>query len=841
MSEYILKKSYMNHFGLDLKSSDLTRPPGFCSDMQNAQYRKNGSPEKRLGYQPFANSNSVFAGVFEYNRIDPTTNLQVPEGIGCGTNLFKLRTVSLQITYAGASPSVAFNLFFDISTRVYRAQILEGITTVLDYSLKTGFDEAGIITVSNLKTQIDALTGFSTILVGDGSQPAAFLKIARDIDLVAAPFTLEARYWTQINQTVTNVFPTRAADLYTDDFENYTSTQINNVIYIATGKDELHKYDGQTVYRAGLPSVASLTSALGAAGAITGNNYYHKAQYLQFDAVGNLVEGNLLRTTAGVNAVAQKIDVTVANVLAGSGFNTDCAIVNGAQVTTNTITVDDGSGGSHTMKAGDTAYFFDSVSADYVERNVTAVAATTITVAGSPVTVADNAVISNNLRIGIYRNLTAGTVPTVFYVVAEIPNNSFAATQVYSDNKADASLGAQLIEDGIDRSPPPKGKYISAFKGQMMIAGDYENQNTLYWSDILGPETFPNIGTNQADVLGYNGSIISGIAPNNEVFTIFQNPGIHVLSGDLPNGNIRIDQITYDLGCSAHATIQEIKGTLFFLSDIGPRMMIGGQLPTPIGPTQEDTQGKSSRIDPVFEQKNVSSEKTFRLKRSIGFHDRKAEKYWLLLPCESTTGGVRYGNSNTTTYVYDYTRDSWLKWNNLNFLGGISQLNNDLVWLERSYSTFSSARRDVLYRQHSLNDCFDYQDHTQPVNFSYEPQWESLGESSELKRFLTIRVFSLEDVPNNELVISVKTQADYKTSVDYASFDLDLGAGGYGVSPYGTTGYGDTADPALKHKLGPGRFTALRPVFSNNLDQQNLVLTGWELQIAAPYRMRFPS
>jgi hypothetical protein len=114
------------------------------------------------------------------------------------------------------------------------------------------------------------------------------------------------------------------------------------------------------------------------------------------------------------------------------------------QVSVSTITVDDGSGGSHTMKVGQTAYFYDSVSASFVTREITAVAATTITIAGAAVTVADNAVISNNLRIMILRTVSTGTI---YKFVAEIPNNSFSATQVYTDATADASLGLPQGDD----------------------------------------------------------------------------------------------------------------------------------------------------------------------------------------------------------------------------------------------------------------------------------------------------------------------------------------------------------------------------------------------------------
>jgi hypothetical protein len=50
-----------------------------------------------------------------------------------------------------------------------------------------------------------------------------------------------------------------------------------------------------------------------------------------------------------------------------------------------------------------------------------------------------------------------------------------------------------------------------------------------------------------------------------------------------------------------------------------------------------------------------------------------------------------------------------------------------------------------LYRMHNLNDGWDYQDNTDPIDFEYGTCWEALNEPSVLKRFLEVRLFNLED------------------------------------------------------------------------------------------------
>ena len=68
MSENLLKKSYMNHFGVDLKSSDITRQDQYASNIKNAQYRKSGSIEKRKGWGKILND----ARIIELKRTGKT-------------------------------------------------------------------------------------------------------------------------------------------------------------------------------------------------------------------------------------------------------------------------------------------------------------------------------------------------------------------------------------------------------------------------------------------------------------------------------------------------------------------------------------------------------------------------------------------------------------------------------------------------------------------------------------------------------------------------------------------------------------------------------------------------
>jgi len=698
----------------------------------------------------------------------------------------------------------------------------------LNQGLGTAIDETTPYTLAQLDTAISALTGFTATVTGDSTVPAAFLPITRDHDLSATGSDLSASTgaWTQLYSPVADPLLGSDTNKNAVNFENVSTTQIQNCVYFANGYNEILKYDGNSLYRAGLPSVASLTAAIGGAGAITGTNYLYRARYIQYDAAGNIVEGNVLGTSNLLNPVAQNITVTVANVQAATGFNTNAAIVNGNQVGVTTITVD----AFHTMQVGDVAYFLDGASSQYVERSVTAVGGTTITISGAVVNVLDNAVISNNLRIGIYRSESGGATPTIFFLVAEIPNNSFASTQVYTDSTADAGLGALLVEPITDRSPPSRGKYISVFRNQLVISGNINFPNTVFYSDIENPEYFPD-GVNEFDVDTTIGDSVTGISPNNEVFIVFKGSSIHVVSGSLADANFRVDQLTSDIGLAAHATIQDVRGRLVFLSDRGVYAMVGGQLPEHIG----------EKIEPTFDvSASLTDEEIFKLKRAVGFNDRNNERYILFLPAESTTNSLNHPNENSLIFAYDYHRQAWLKWDNINMAGGMSSVGMSTFFTERRYFSGTGTVKTYLYRVNDLNDAFDYQDNIVPIDFRYASVWEALGEPSVLKRFTRIRLFALDEIPNNEVNLTLQTEINYIRDAVNAEFQFELTGGGYGIVAYDSvTPYGDPQENASKHRLGQGRVRSLRVIFLNENAQENVNITGWELEIAAPFRPAF--
>ena len=111
-----------------------------------------------------------------------------------------------------------------------------------------------------------------------------------------------------------------------------------------------------------------------------------------------------------------------------------------------------------------------------------------------------------------------------------------------------------------------------------------------------------------------------------------------------------------------------------------------------------------------------------------------------------------------------------------------------------------------------------------------------MGEPSVLKRFLSLKLFSLENLTSSAISLDIKTEADYLDGLLFTQASVTLTDEGYGNSAYGTSPYGNPSELVKKIKLKGGRQRALKIIFENTTAQQNAVITGWEIEVATPFR-----
>ena len=329
------------------------------------------------------------------------------------------------ITVDGAPVSVTGGSFI---SQVYQIPFGKGFDVISTYNINTF-----------ISTIIDPVLGVFGLLVdynGDIDLPAAFLQIMEPTIIASQGiFTIDYWYWELINSTsIGPPLPGSANIKYQNspEFENAAMAVFDDVIYITNGWDYPQKYDGQTVYRAGMPlgvrpSGVSTATALSKPFNDT-EKYEYAITYEQIDARGHIVEGEISPVQqVTVSGTPRAINATVTNLQSSldANWNTDtalatagtavaygpdidgfyydlvpctagftieigdsayyadqtCAIMTNAG-TGNTIAVAAG----HGVLPGDTVYFYDTGTTFTRQRVVELVTNTSITVLGSPVT-----------------------------------------------------------------------------------------------------------------------------------------------------------------------------------------------------------------------------------------------------------------------------------------------------------------------------------------------------------------------------------------------------------------------------------------------------------------------
>lgn len=819
-SNYQLGKYFQNFKGLDLRVSDLLRESGSATEVSNVTLRKTGALSKRKGYKTLMLPAGGY-GTSKYININNTTGVVTEELVSVDDDLYKmLEDTGLSITYTG-SGSAYYNIILESDGEFY-FQVFESGASVLNQNLGTGYESSPYL-LSALISTVNALSNFTCASTGVTTEPAAFLPSQESIDIPSTGVTVSFKYWTKIDTPdgITDPLATFYAARNDSDFENASFASVNNVLFCATGHDHLHKYDGNRFYRAGLPTPSTPTDGAGGGGSLTyssGEKYSWKYTYEYTDAKGNILESDASATVDyTTTGAAESRNITVSNLQNTTGFNTDQGTVDGNQAGVNTITMIAG----HNIKANDNVYLVDQSSGDTVKRNVTSTTNTSIVIDGDAVDVSDTDIISN-VKIILYRTKADGIT---FYISKELINDTGNATQAYDDGTADSGIVIDYVAPVKPHTLPPKAKYIDVWRNNLILTGIRDDVNTVFYSDIDGAEFFPT--DNSFLTESPKGDKNSGIGTLDNFLFIFKEESIAGVTGDLDQASFTVDIVSRQgVGCLAHNTIQEVNGKLWFLSEYGIFSI-----------SNKGLQEESINIKTSF-----GSASTFEYKQAIAYHWLDESKYLIMLPeLNTSSGGDKFvDNTNTKVFMYDIFWQAWFEWSDLDFLGGIAEVDNKLYFSNRQFDSVSSSIKAWSNRISDNGTRYDYADHTEAIDFSYKSHWETLGEPSLFKKFLRLKIQSLDislgDFETNDFSLLVTTEHDYDTqTVSSITYDFSGGASGWGESPWGDFPWGESRLPSMSRKLKRRKARSMRVLFSNSTLHENVLISGYELEVATPY------
>ncbi len=832
MAQNAIKEEFSDFGGLDYRSNSITRSPRFAREANNTLLLKNNSLSLRPGSKGKARTYGG-GGIksVSYRDVDGVMHKEL---LTIDSVLGKLKEGTITITYTGAETNVIFSVTPVLTGTTYSfyAKLTEDTTEVFSQDLETGVNDASPYTVASLVTAIDALADYTCSYSGDTANvPAAFL----DNQVVGlAPSTatnISYFYYNTVDCPTVDPFLSFSNSLDTETGGLASIFSHANRIFIATGFNKLYKYDSVSAYAAGMPAATALSSAIVAGPGITGD-YEWFITYEQLDALGNYVEGDASNSDTETLA-NQKGRITIPTIQPTSEYLTSQARANNAGTETGTtLTVDAG----HGLEIGHYAYFIDNGGAE-VERKITATTATTITIAGAAVTIANNEVISAGLRINLWRNVAGST--EIFYLVRTFANDSSVTSFTYDDATADASLIVQYEFPVVGHGTPPEDlRYLTSYNNLLVGADGTED---VYYSDVDGPEYW----NTSFSVNSKSNSPVTRIGANKDALMIFKEDEGHVLTGDLANTRYRLQALSDEVGCSSHHSIVDVDGTLWFYSSRhGPRRVVSSNLPDDV----------SFRVLPVILDRSTDDTENIAHSRVVAVDYHTQQLVLFYLPKETEVSALYYPNNNSLILAADYRTQfeedveydeqgratarvpkiRWWRWTGLNMGAGADMHENELVFQERRYTDAAAMEYSTCRLLETLSE-YDYCDHAEPIEFEYESYWFAGGKPDVLKKINRIAVYSFPETIATSFSIVAETQLDFIEGAPHSTKTLVFGesgvSGGWGTGPWGEFAWGDLSTPKVIFPLRPTKAGAIKIRLSGDFWLEFPVVSGWSIEM----------
>lgn len=481
------------------------------------------------------------------------------------------------------------------------------------------------------------------------------------------------------------------------------------------------------------------------------------------------------------------------------GWNFNCAVVNGNQVsvgnttTGSAITVyHDNIVGTYknfnTLKVGDTIRVFDSLTSTYQTRVLTSVTPTTIgwSVGGS-VNVTGELPISCNLNVAIYRTKVGGTK---FYKVAEYPNHAYADVFTYVDGAADTLLIEEFIEPAIGKepNPPPRAGIGCAHQGKIVYSRLVGEPNTFAWSDdVSGIEAVP-LASNYADLPPTVGGPITAIGSDADSrLAVFKENAYYDVPGDLETGSISITGIKEgDYGVSSHASIKKVNGVLIGIGKLGIVAVARGQMISDVGALGSnawisDSQGSFAQLGEKISASLINNQ-NLAYAQAVAINDRFKRMYNFYVPSTESYSTVCTPSSVQTfsypvSFAWDYGHNfGWFDRAYAGFgiepSGGLTNYSGGSRFISCVLgSPISQWARGVPYRYFpdtapATTSCADnhYYVKKQIVTYPLSPNGISFDAQYQLlKVFRFVGAYELNDL--NAFSLRLRTYFGFQTSV----------------------------------------------------------------------------
>jgi len=409
---------------------------------------------------------------------------------------------------------------------------------------------------------------------------------------------------------------------------------------------------------------------------------------------------------------------------------------------------------------------------------------------------------------------------SIFYEIATLTNDPLNAIQTYADTVVDNDLIVEYTLPPFELNISPVCRYIDVWRDQIVLTGDKNSVSTVYYADIEYSEGFSVSNTFLTSTR--SGGANTGIKSQDNNLFVFKARSITIVTGELVIGNFQVDTLSDEgIGCLSASSIVESLGKIWFLGRRGVYSV------NPQGVTLE-----SPGLTPIFslELDNI------QVQRSVGFYWINEEAILFSLPVKNTSSGETYFEKTSRVLVYHVRAGQWTIWDNLEFTSGIN-LDGQDVWFNGTTLDSDDTVRHVSSNILKTNTFLDYADHNQPISLVHKTNWESAGEPSVPKKFVRMKVYSL-DTPlqgfqSTNFTIDIETNHDYLDEVvSKTSLPFNEDVEGWGSFSWGSIRYGQEKVLTRRTRLFPKKARSLRTILKNSTIYENVLISGLEFEVA---------
>lgn len=559
-----------------------------------------------------------------------------------------------------------------------------------------------------------------------------------------------------------------------------------NYLSDPSGTNEIFKYDGYNVYRAGVPKVEVNSITPAGAGA-----YYFRLAFFFRDAQLNIHWGDYYQTDTTYGAT------TVFNIdsLKSTQFYYNYGVVNGNQTIDSgnlDLTVDAG----HRYQAGDAVIALTGtpfVPKVLVVESVTAteVTFTSASVGGDSFFFTNNydAELLTRWTVGIFRSSNADYGYEIYST--DVVFNSTTTTNI-TPISFTAGTGTPMEEvygdPSIVKGLPPKCKYLTVHNNQLILMNKVREdestdlnsveEDSIFWNDLgIGSsvETFPPLNVETVGKTN-EGGIVGGFS-NTESLAILKGRQVYNLTGTLQNRAFRIrNSLSTGVGCVSNQSIAEYRGGCIFVSSKGIYWVAGGE-PIEI----------SDSIEPIFSDGALGLNDLL-LQNSKTVVDVANEKIYIYIPAST--------EDNKIVLVYDYYFKEW-------FLHGNIKADSGL--LVNSSGQLLHCDGTTIF-----NRTEDYSDNGSAIEAYYQTAWLNFGTPALRKKFIN---FVAIDTSGEDHTLTLKSRLDWDDVTNSTNTTVSM-----------------VGKVVEDKKLNFAQVYALCLIIGNETSDEGLFLDGYELE-----------